>query len=77
MSESAVGNVRTGILMAARKKIRRESWNAAALRQLLEQVRAGEMTADAAMETLKHLPFEQMEHSTLIIIGRCGRGFAR
>jgi pyridinium-3,5-biscarboxylic acid mononucleotide synthase len=34
--------------------------NAQALRQLLEQVRAGKMTPDAAVDRLRHLPFEDL-----------------
>jgi hypothetical protein len=36
-----------------------------ALKQLLEQVRAGDLGVDEAVEGLKHLPFESMDFATL------------
>jgi NCAIR mutase (PurE)-related protein len=67
--------------MGSRKSKKQSATNAApsfalAIRAMLEELRAGNLEIDNAFEQLKHLPFEQTEHSTIDHHRSLRKGFA-
>jgi hypothetical protein len=51
--------------------------DAAKLRDLLEQVQAGNVSTDSALEALRDLPFEDLGFAKSIIIALCARAFLK